>query len=178
MKAVPKVNTDGLYIEDTIVDDTFNGVVPFYADLPTQEPPKPDEEFPSEQDGENEELEREVAGYIVGVTVPQGLFHPRFDIAMWEARELGDTSAPSPYWVEGLAPEEIEELTKPQPEEPTELDLLRDELTNTQVALTDTYEQLLIAQEETTSTQIALTDVYEQLLNVQEELTTLKEAAE
>lgn len=30
MKAVPKVNTNGLYLEDTLVDDTFSGVVPFY----------------------------------------------------------------------------------------------------------------------------------------------------
>lgn len=31
MKAVPKVNTDGLYTEDALVDDAFSGVVPFYA---------------------------------------------------------------------------------------------------------------------------------------------------
>lgn len=29
MKAVPKANTDGLYIKDAIVDDAFSDVVPF-----------------------------------------------------------------------------------------------------------------------------------------------------
>ncbi|MNH91604.1 hypothetical protein D3C87_954320 [compost metagenome] len=48
------------------------------------------------------------------------------------------------------------------------------EITNTQVALADTYEQLLKSQEETTQTQIALTDVYETLNSVQAELATLK----
>lgn len=33
MKAVPKVNTDGLYLEDELVDDTFSGVVPFILHL-------------------------------------------------------------------------------------------------------------------------------------------------
>lgn len=28
MKAVPKVNIDGLYLEDELVDDAFGGVVP------------------------------------------------------------------------------------------------------------------------------------------------------
>ena len=28
MKAVPKVNIDGLYLEDALVDDAFSGVVP------------------------------------------------------------------------------------------------------------------------------------------------------
>ncbi|MNK90322.1 hypothetical protein D3C87_1103680 [compost metagenome] len=48
------------------------------------------------------------------------------------------------------------------------------EITNTQVALADTYEQLLKSQEETTQTQIALTDVYETLISLQEELAALK----
>ncbi|MOA24042.1 hypothetical protein D3C78_1447030 [compost metagenome] len=172
MKAVPKVNTDGLYIEDTLVDYAFNGVVPFYAN-----PEEPELlELSDDDDQEQaEEVEPKVAGYVVGVPVPQGLFHPRFDLVAWEAREEGDTSD---YWIEGLTPEEIEELTKQPPQEPTELERLQAELTSTQVALTDTYEQLLAAQEETTSTQVALTDVYEQLLNVQEELTTLKGATE
>lgn len=48
-----------------------------------------------------------------------------------------------------------------------QVDELKDELTNTQLALTDTYEQLLAAQDETTNTQLALTEVYEQLLTLQ-----------
>lgn len=79
-KAVPKVNTDGLYIEDTLVDDAFSGVVPFYADPPALEP-----ELPLETDSEateepEEETEPEIAGYIVGIPVPPGLYLPRFDL--------------------------------------------------------------------------------------------------
>ncbi|MET3937949.1 hypothetical protein ABIC22_000761 [Paenibacillus sp. PvP094] len=33
MKAVPKVNTDGLYLEDELVDDAFSGVAPFFSSL-------------------------------------------------------------------------------------------------------------------------------------------------
>jgi hypothetical protein len=51
-----------------------------------------------------------------------------------------------------------------KPYVPTEIESLKDELTNTQIALTDTYEQLLASQDETTSVQEALVDVYEQLL--------------
>lgn len=122
MKAAPKVNTDGLYIEDTLVDDAFSGVVPFYA---------PEPELPLETDFEAvEESEPEIAGYIVGVPVPQGLFSPRFDLAAWEAREDDELFDPSSYWGEGLSAEEIEELTKPQPQEPTPTDLLGEELTS------------------------------------------------
>ncbi|MNW58418.1 hypothetical protein D3C74_362830 [compost metagenome] len=81
--------------------------------------------------------------------VPQGLFRPQFDLMAWEAREEGDTSDKSSYWGEGLTPEEIKELTKPQ--EPTELELLKAELTNTQIAITDVYEQFLLVQKELTS---------------------------
>lgn len=37
MKAVPKVNISGLYLEDELVDDAFVGVVPFYASLETRD---------------------------------------------------------------------------------------------------------------------------------------------
>ncbi len=33
MKVVPKVNTDGLYLEDELVDDAFSGVVPFLCSI-------------------------------------------------------------------------------------------------------------------------------------------------
>lgn len=118
MKAVPKVNTDGLYIEDTLVDDAFYGVVPFYADPPE-----------TETDIEAVDEQPEIAGYIVGVPVPQGLYRPRFDLLAWEAREEDEQTDPSGYWTEGLSPEEIEALTKPQPVEPTPTDLLGEELT-------------------------------------------------
>ncbi|WP_019636113.1 hypothetical protein [Paenibacillus fonticola] len=109
MKAVPKVNADGLYIEDTIMDDAFSGVVPFYASPYEPEPMEPGQEHPEQPEQPEEEEEPEIAGYIVGVPVPPGLFRPRFDIAAWDK----DISLePAAYWKEGLTPKEIEQLTK------------------------------------------------------------------
>jgi len=152
MKAVPKVNTDGLYLEDTLVDDAFSGVVPFYVDNVPQPPADPGE---TEQPVET--TEPEIAGYIVGIAVISGLYRPRFDLAAWEAyqdelqaaelayREAHDEWQAQPedergeppayvppemptLWIEGLTPEEIEEITRPQPQEPTELELLSEEV--------------------------------------------------
>lgn len=155
MKAVPKVNIDGLYVEDTLMDDAFSGIVPFYID-PDPQPADPDEgeQEPSPEDEQPEETsEPEIAGYIIGVPVTPGLFRPRFDIDEWKAYrdavdaaltefqqaydewsalpedERGDMphaeSPPMPdIWIEGLTPEEIEEITRSQPQEPTELELL------------------------------------------------------
>ncbi|MNW49193.1 hypothetical protein D3C74_266020 [compost metagenome] len=44
----------------------------------------------------------------------------------WEAREEGDTSDQSSYWIEGLTPEEIEAL-RPEPE-PTPIEILQAEV--------------------------------------------------
>ncbi|WP_339292738.1 hypothetical protein MKY48_08720 [Paenibacillus sp. FSL W8-0187] len=156
MKAVPKVNTEGLYLEDTLVDDAFSGVVPFYVGIEPQLPADPEETeqgLAPEDEQAEETPEPEIAGYIVGISVTPGLFMPRFDLAAWEAYqdaidaaldefqqaydewsalpedERGDMphaeSPPMPdLWIEGLTPEEIEEITRPQPQEPTELELL------------------------------------------------------
>lgn len=124
MKAVPKVNKDGLYIEDALVDDAFSGVVPFYAPLPVPEPTESGE--PPEQPEDDEDPEREIAGYIVGVPVVPGLYLPRFDLAAWEAREEATPVNPADFWHEGLTPEEIEDLHKPA--EPSELDRIGAEL--------------------------------------------------
>ncbi|MDR9852887.1 hypothetical protein RJP21_04635 [Paenibacillus sp. VCA1] len=121
MKSVPKVNRDGLYIEDALVDDAFSGVVPFYA-----APTEPDPMEPAPEQPEDEEPEREIAGYIVGVPVVPGLYLPRFDLAAWEAREEDKPVNPADYWKEGLTPEEIEELNKPA--DPSELDRIGAEL--------------------------------------------------
>ncbi|MGG4341005.1 hypothetical protein [Paenibacillus lautus] len=159
MKAVPKVNTDGLYLEDTLMDDTFTGVVPFYSYMEqgipnvlttTEDVEKPNGEAPNEP-------ESNISGYIIGITVPPGLFRPRFDLAAWNAYESTVSAAQNSYhealsewhalpeeqrgdmpvlesppqptlWIEGLTPEEIEELTRPQPQEPNEVDRLGTEL--------------------------------------------------
>ena len=86
-RAVPKVNKDGLYIEDTLADDTFTGVVPFYAD-----PPAPGPESPPETDSEaadEQPDEPEIVGYIVGVPVSAGLYMPRFSLEAWYADSNG-----------------------------------------------------------------------------------------
>lgn len=161
MKAVPKINIDGFYLEDELMDDAFNGVVPFYA-------------RPDDKDEDTEPITPELIGYTVGVPITTpGLFKPRFDLAAWqiyqsavyEAQEayitaLDDWQAkgrvegkqpvyvapkqPDNLWTEGLSPEQIAELTKqpePQPK-------LREELTNTQIAMADMYEQMLAMQAE------------------------------
>ncbi|MGG4218350.1 hypothetical protein ABEW32_08955 [Paenibacillus jamilae] len=72
MRAVPKVNPNGLYLEDQLVDDAFMGVVPFYASLETM----------------NQTMkEKKLAGYIVGIPVPTGLYQPHFDIQSWLTHE-------------------------------------------------------------------------------------------
>lgn len=131
MKAVPKVNTDGLYIEDELVDDTFSGVVPFYAE-PEPVVFDPEQIEQPEAPENEEEVEPEIAGYLVGVPVPAGLFHPRFDLAAWEAyRDAVQDGAQETFpdlWTEGLSQEEIDELTKPQPDESTEMDKIGEQL--------------------------------------------------
>lgn len=159
MKAVPKVNTDGLFLEDTLVDDAFDGVVPFYAD-----PPAPVLGFLPETDSEaddqpEERAEPEIAGYIVAVPVPSGFFRPRFNLAAWQTYQDAVAAAQEKYraasaewsvqsederreppvyvapeqpqlWGEGLTPEEIEELTRSNPQNPSSTDLLGAELTS------------------------------------------------
>ncbi|MGG3310752.1 hypothetical protein ABER23_25390 [Paenibacillus lautus] len=156
MEAVPKVNIDGLYLEDMLMDDAISGIVPFYEEIEPQPPADPDEEGDAEGQPE-EEAEPEITGYIVGVPVMPGLFMPRFDIPAWEAYQDDLQAAESDYrqaydewqvqpederaepptyvapemptlWIEGLTPEEIDELTRPQPQEPNEVDRLGSEI--------------------------------------------------
>lgn len=151
MKAVPKVNTDGLYIEDELVDDAFSGVVPFYVE---KEYGLLDDELAQNN---IDSTKSEISGYTVGIPVSSGLFLPRFDISAWNDYQNAIKEAEEAYrevysdwsakpedkrgeppkasnpiqpklWVEGLSPEEIEELTKPIPQEPTELDRIGAEL--------------------------------------------------
>ncbi|GIO34336.1 hypothetical protein J2TS6_54770 [Paenibacillus albilobatus] len=138
MKAVPKVNTDGLYIEDALVDDTFSGVVPFYADPPEPDPIESDASPEQPEDGE--EPERVIAGYIVGVPVVPGLYLPRFDLAAWEAREEDKPVNPADFWREGLTPEEIEEMHKPA--EPSELERLEKDMTSLKEGVADIASEL------------------------------------
>jgi hypothetical protein len=142
MKSAAKVNTNGLYLEDELVDDSFSGVVPFYA------------ESVGEQGEVLTPTQSEPAGYTVGVPVnTPGLYKPRFDLAAWQVYQVAVYEAQEAYisaldewqakgrvvenqpvyvapkqpdnlWTEGLTPEQIAELTKPT-EQLSELDQLR-----------------------------------------------------
>ncbi|MGN7167966.1 hypothetical protein ACTHSJ_19070 [Paenibacillus cellulositrophicus] len=170
MKAVPKVNTDGLYIEDAIVDDTFSGVVPFYADPPD---PDPIEEPQVDPENEEEPQEPEIAGYIIGVPAPPRLFHPRFDLAAWEAREDdGLLVKPADYWHEALTPEEIEELTKPP--EPTELDRIGAELAGMKLQTIDQQSVISSMGAELAQTKLQSIDQQQTIASLGSELAAAK----
>ncbi|PPQ48090.1 hypothetical protein C5G87_13205 [Paenibacillus peoriae] len=89
MKAVPKVNTDGLYLEDELVDDAFSGVVPFYApsSLTLSDTDQQQDIYVLTADKssaiDETNSENIPAGYTVAIPVPPGLYHPRFDIQGW-----------------------------------------------------------------------------------------------
>lgn len=134
MKAVPKVDANGLYIEDVIQDDAFSGIVPFYTD-PI-------------------DTESSVVSYLIGTVVPSGLYQPKWDLK-------------NEQWVEGLTQAEIDSLKELSNSQPaTNLTQMQQELTNTQLALADTFEQLATSQQETTNLQLAVADLYEQLTSV------------
>ncbi|WP_405173800.1 hypothetical protein [Paenibacillus sp. FSL H8-0260] len=99
-KAVPKVDLNGLYIEDVEPDDSLIGVVPIYAQPVQEEAPElpGDEEIEDEPDTPEEpEQPREIIGYLVGVPMPTGLYHPRFDLLAWEAYQDAVLEAQSDY---------------------------------------------------------------------------------
>lgn len=52
-------------------------------------------------------------------------------------------------------------LPEPFEPEPTEMEMLQDEVTALQLALCDQYEENLVLQEEVTNTQLALVELYE-----------------
>lgn len=95
MKAVPKVNKDGLYLEDTLVDDTFSGVVPFYSNMEQGIPNVlTTTEGVTKAEGESpNEPESNISGYIIGIPATPGLFRPRFDLATWYAYESAVSAA-------------------------------------------------------------------------------------
>ncbi|MEK5277697.1 MULTISPECIES: hypothetical protein [Paenibacillus] len=99
-KAVPKVDLNGLYIEDVIQDDSITGVVPIYAQPEPEEAPEllEDEEIKDELDvPEEPEQPREIIGYLVSIPLPTGLYHPRFDLLAWDAYQDVVLEAQSDY---------------------------------------------------------------------------------
>ncbi|MEK5415077.1 hypothetical protein [Paenibacillus sp. FSL L8-0708] len=188
-KAVSKVDLNGLYIEDVEPDDSLIGVVPIYAQPVQEEAPElpGDEEIEDEPDTPEEpEQPREIIGYLVGVPMPTGLYHPRFDLLAWEAYQDAVLEAQSDYadelhdWRESYAEGEeqgeqpiymppmmpdnlwVEGLTPEEiaeltkPGDQTELEQLRAENTELKLALTELAE----AQEaDKTEMQLALAEI-------------------
>ncbi|MFB5267074.1 hypothetical protein ACE41H_09785 [Paenibacillus enshidis] len=132
MKAVPKVDIKGLYIEDVVVDDAFSGVVSFYSDALLS-------------DLDQTQTMRRIAGYTVGIPVPERLYYPRFDLEAWDAyqKQLEESKSASEtgqqelstFWIEGLTPEEIAKLTAAPQQEPSETDQLKQRIADLELAL-------------------------------------------
>ncbi|WP_248930148.1 hypothetical protein [Paenibacillus hamazuiensis] len=95
MKEAIIVDKDGFYLEPTLVDDHVSGVFPL-SELSGSR----DYTTGSQIDTSLEIFE----AYQVAISVPPGLYKPRFDF------EAGE-------WTEGLSPEEIDTLrSKSQPQ--------------------------------------------------------------
>lgn len=160
MKAVPKVNKDGLYLEDELVDDDFASVVPFYAE---PEPIVSNPEATEQPAAPEKKAVPEIAGYIVGLPSPAGLFRPRFDLAIWQAYQTAleiDSEASFPeLWVEGLGQDEIDKLIERTPQKASELDLLQQRLVEAEAK----HSQLAA---ESTLNQVALMELHQMLLKV------------
>ncbi|QDH19551.1 hypothetical protein [Saccharibacillus brassicae] len=117
MKVVARVNLEGLYVEDEIVEDEFSGVSPI-AHHPILSANLIFDESSLEEEGEGSN----VMGYLVGISVPPGLYKPRFDLERWKHHKESNLQNPTGYWSEGLTLEEIKVLTKSPESDPTELD--------------------------------------------------------
>ena len=62
--------------------------------------------------------------YGLNTEPAQGLYKPKWSGEISEDEE-GNITVGEGEWVEGATQEEIDELTKPQPQEPTELEVLQ-----------------------------------------------------
>lgn len=224
MKEAIKVDLSGKYIEPVIVDDSVSGVLPQYVT-----PPAEYNEETGEPIGDTSELVldhyivaiRPVDGLyeptfdLVGYDEAKTKYEEDYKNYLEQLNAYDPESEMEPptppvavdgfsFWRNGLTDEEIDDLN-PVPV-PTELELLTDrvevvetESTNTQLALvesydevlknqedinttqlglTSTYEELLAAQQETTDAQLALVDVYEQLLALQDQVAQLTKLLE
>ncbi|MEC0180221.1 hypothetical protein P4H61_01740 [Paenibacillus peoriae] len=147
MKAVVKVNKDGLYLEDELVDDAFSGIVPFYvpSSLTLSDTDQQQENYKltdNNSSAKNEANSENIpAGYTVGIPVPPGLYHPRFDIQGWLAYEAEYDEKltqrdPTTFWSEGLSAEAIKELTREAEQQSSEADQLKQRIADLEVTLT------------------------------------------
>lgn len=114
MKTAAQVDTQGFFQEDVIRDISFYGIEPVEKKVLKGDPGLG-----------TVETEVVVVGYVIGEPVPQGLFMPK-----WNFEEE--------VWEEGLSSEEIEEITRVPEPQPTELDLLGQQLVNVEIRSLDT----------------------------------------
>ncbi|WP_322925431.1 hypothetical protein [Paenibacillus campi] len=122
MKVLPFVNAKGFFVEDVMVSGDFSGVL---------NRAKISEGIPS------------ILGYTVGYPLPNGLYKPRLDVERLKREYKSDDALKWPdgsdvelamsFWIEGLTPEEIAEITKPSPL--SETDIIRQEVANQNSAI-------------------------------------------
>lgn len=101
MKAIPRVDMNGRYIEDVIVPTEMTGILMAF-------------DWTSLTDGAGNPAGKQI-GYDVAIPMIKSLYRPVFQIEKYQANEYTD---PSELWVEGMSPEEIKGITKP-PQEST-----------------------------------------------------------
>ena len=118
MKAVPKVDLDGVFIEDVLVEDSFTGIRPVFA-LPVTSP-------------DEDQGEPHIIAYLIGYPVSPGLYKPRWDTV-------------TEKWVEALTPEEIEDIRN-QPPTSSPVDQQIEELQNRLQATQDALDFILMQQ--------------------------------
>ncbi|QOH62407.1 hypothetical protein [Paenibacillus polymyxa] len=147
MKAVAKVNTDGLYLGEKLADDAFNGVVPFYSDNSKQEFEK------TEQDVADVPQEPVIAGYIVGVPFPEG-----FSAYVTENKAFR-FNLETLSWEEGLTVEEIAELTKPKDQVQDASEVVGQQLTELKIQAMQQTQLLASMGEELAAAKLEIIDL-------------------
>ncbi|NGP60047.1 hypothetical protein FLT15_17375 [Paenibacillus thiaminolyticus] len=154
MKYAYRTDLSGHYIEPTLVADSVTGVFDRRELVEPDEPGTDQQPEPGQRDnGQEDEPETVLVGYMVAVPMPDGLYQPIFDVVGYrEAEEAyeaayaeymaalaeydpeSDEPLPEPpqpvdgprFWRNGLTDEEIEALN-PEPV-PSQTDALGQEL--------------------------------------------------
>ncbi|WP_144932220.1 hypothetical protein [Paenibacillus sp. 32O-W] len=168
----------------TLVADHVTGVFPIQEPVPDTDELEPMEEAPEVPT----EPETVHVGYTVAVPVPPGLFKPRYDLKAWQAameqyeRDLNawkqeqqqrdeEEAEPLPppepvdlaqFWVEGLTPEEIDEIrNRPQePSIPERVEKVENDTAQTMLGLVEVYEANEATDEENKQSMLAMVELY------------------
>ncbi|GAA4865083.1 hypothetical protein GCM10023310_50730 [Paenibacillus vulneris] len=115
------VDINGYFKDVTLVAADVTGVFPIYKQ------PELVNSVDDHTAGElTEQSDLEVIGYTVAISVPVGLYKPRFDLVAWEQSKQstgteGDGESKLiqtlTFWVEGITPEELAAIRNQQPSE-------------------------------------------------------------